>query len=448
MIYNRGHRADYDMLADRGNPSWGWDDMLPVFRTIENRTIENHELGAGPTRGTEGLLKISVDTQLPPICEDFIQAGGKLGWSATEDINGSDDERIGPAARTIKNGQRVSSARAFLHPVTDRSNLTVAVKTTVHRILFRGDKTTGVEASTHHGEIQTLTAGREVILCLGSIATPRLLQLSGIGDRSLLRKLGMDVVVDSPNVGRRMLEHRCFAIQYRLNQNIGYNTSLSTPLAQAVSGVKYLATMTGRLASGAYDVVGFFKTSPELDCPDAQILMAPFSAAPYVPGKDLGLERQPGIQAIAFILRPDSEGSVSITSADPAAPLDIDPNFFATEHDRTKGAKIFRTMRRVFGESPISDYLVEETRPGTEVTTDDAIVDAALDQGHCGYHAVGTGMMGTSDDDVVDSALRVRGVQNLRIMDCSVMPTMISGNLNGPVMAMAWRAADLIMSGG
>ena len=174
--------------------------------------------------------------------------------------------------------------------------------------------------------------------------------------------------------------------------------------------------------------------------------MAPFSAAPFEAGKELGLEREPGIQAIGYILRPDSEGHVAITSADPTAPLDIDPNFFATEHDRRKGVSIFKTMRQLFDQAPIADALVSETRPGTKVESDEDIVNAALDQGYCGYHAIGTCAMGPKDEDVVDPALRVRGVDKLRIMDCSVMPTMVSGNLNGPAMAMAWRAADFILS--
>jgi choline dehydrogenase len=439
MVYNRGSQADYDAVVALGNPGWGWDTILPIYRAIEN-----HELGAGPTRGAGGPLDISIGS-LPQICRDLVDSARNLGWSVSEDLNASDDERIGPAARTIRNGRRVSAAHAFLQPVENRPNLTIAVNTTVDRIDFEGDKAVGVTASTSRGR-ETYTAGRETILALGSIATPKLLQLSGIGDRSELRGVGIDARVDSPNVGRRMREHRYFAIQFRLNRNVGYNRRLATPGQQALSGLQYLATHKGPLASGAYEVVGFFKTSPELDRPDAQILMGPFSAAPHEAGRELGLEREPGIQAVGCVLRPDSEGHVAISSADPAAPLDIDPNFLATEHDRQKGVSIFRTMRRLFEESPIADSLVSETRPGSAVQSDDEIVDAALDQGYCGQHAVGTCAMGPNDDDVVDPSLRVRGVDKLRIMDCSVMPIMVSGNLNGPAMAMAWHAADLILS--
>jgi choline dehydrogenase len=441
MVYNRGSAADYDKLVELGNPGWGWNDILPIFRGIEN-----HQLGANDVRGAGGPLDVSIDAGLPALCTEFMKSGAKLGWSVTNDLNGDDSERVGPAARTIKNGRRVSAAWAFLRPIRRRPNLTIAVNTTVNHVLFEGDKAVGVEASTAKGARVTYTAGRETILSLGSIATPRLLQLSGIGDRSLLRGLGIDVLVDSPSVGRRMREHRCFAIQFRLKQKLGYNHLLATPAQQSLTAVKYLLNHKGPMATGAYDVVGFFKSSPEQPRPDAQLLMAPFSVAAYEAGKEMGLERQPGLQAIGYVLRPDSEGYVTITSADLDAPLDIDPNFLVTQHDRDIFVSAFRTIRDVFGRSPIADYLVNETRPGTDVIDDQAIIDAALDQGYCGYHAVGTCAMGPDDADVVDSALRVRGVHNLRVMDCSVMPTMVSGNLNGPAMAMAWRAADLILA--
>ncbi|MDV3127408.1 GMC family oxidoreductase N-terminal domain-containing protein [Mycobacterium sp. 21AC1] len=441
MVYNRGSAADYDAIAALGNPEWGWNDILPIFRAMEN-----HELGADPMRGSGGPLGISVDTHRPQICDDVIIAGANLGWSPTDDINGGDAERIGPAPRTIKNGRRVSAAHAFLHPVTHRANLRVATDTTVNRVLFEGDRAVGVDAVTSRGATVSYTARREVILSLGSISTPKLLQLSGVGDRSLLRGLGIDTIADSPNVGRRMREHRCFAIQFRLNRPLGYNHQLSTPLRQAVTTAKYLATRRGPLAGAAFDIAAFFKTSPELTRPDAQILMAPFSLAPVQPGKAPSVEREPGIQAIGYVLRPDSEGSVTITSADPDAPPDIDPRFFTTAHDREKGVALFRTMRRLFSEFPIADYLLAETRPGSAIVTDEAVLAAALDEGYCGYHAVGTCAMGPADDDVVDSVLRVRGVRNLRVVDCSVMPTIVSGNLNGPAMAMAWRAADLILT--
>lgn len=440
MIYNRGSAADFDALVTLGNPEWGWADILPIYKKIEN-----HALGASDMRGVGGPLDVSVDPYFPELCREFVDAASRLGMSTPDDLNSTDAERVGPAVRTIINGRRVSTAHAFLRPIRQRPNLTVSVNTTVNRVLCEGDKAVGVEASTKSGRSE-FRASREIILSLGSIATPKLLQLSGIGDYATLRKLGIEVRADSPNVGKRMREHRCVSIQYRLKREGGYNKALATPMSQAISGLKYFATHKGPMSTSAYDAVGFFKTDPSLSRPDAQILMAPFSAKPLQPGEDVGVERLPGVQAIGFVLRPDSEGSVTITSADPNADLDIDPNFFQTQHDRDVITKMFRKMRDIFEQSPIADEVVGETVPGREVDSDQGIIDAALDKGYCGYHAVGTCAMGPSDDDVVDSRLRVRGVQNLRVMDCSVMPTMVAGNLNAPAMAMAWRAADLILA--
>ena len=287
------------------------------------------------------------------------------------------------------------------------------------------------------------------MLSLGSLQTPRLLQLSGIGPPDVLRAAGVDVRVDQPNVGARMREHRCVTVQFRLNENLGYNKELSGAVAQTLSGAKYLATRKGALAAPSYDIVGFLKTAPELDRPDAQILMAPWTTAPMAPGEPVALEREPGLQCIGFVSRPDSEGSVNITASDPDAPLDIVTNYFTTEHDRQIGAAIFRKIRELFASSPISARIARETLPGTDLAgdDDDAVIDSALEHGYCGYHAIGTCAMGTADTDVVDAELRVRGVDHLRVMDCSVLPVMVAGNLNGPMMAMAWRAADVIRDG-
>ncbi|MGW4985744.1 GMC family oxidoreductase [Streptomyces mirabilis] len=245
-----------------------------------------------------------------------------------------------------------------------------------------------------------------------------------------------------------MREHRCFVVQYRLKDDLGYNKALSTPLRQALSGARYLATRRGPLAAPAFDVIAFFKTRPELARPDAQLLIAPVSLLPDVPGKETGVEREPGVMGLGYILRPTAEGSLHITSADPEAPLTITPNYYGSDHDRTVGTALFRRMRELFETEPIAGRITSETLPGPAVREDQEIIDAGLDHGRCGYHAVGTCAMGPAEDDVVDSQLRVRGVEGLRVVDCSVMPTMVSGNLNAPIMAMAWRAADLVLGGG
>jgi choline dehydrogenase-like flavoprotein len=438
MVYNRGSRADWDALAEIGGERWAWDSIVGAYRMIEG-----NELGASPTRGANGPLNIST---LPPseIGDAMIDAGRAVGMHRVQDLNETDDERIGYTMATIKKGQRVSSARAFLHPVEKRPNLTVAVDSMATEILYDGDTATGVRVRTG-GQTVDHTAREEVILTLGSIQTPRLLQLSGIGPADVLRSAGVDIRIDQPNVGARMREHRCFTTQFRLTENIGYNKQLSTQLQQTITGAKYLVTRKGPLALPAYDVIGFLKTRPDLPRPDAQLLMAPFSAAPYEAGQELGLEREPGVQCIGYIMRPDSEGTVNITASDPDAPLDITPNYFSTEHDQQVGVEIFRKMREMFAAEPISKLIERETLPGLDVQEHDDIINAGLDHGYCGYHAVGTCGMGPAESDVVDGELRVRGVDHLRVVDCSVLPIMVAGNLNGPIMAMAWRAADMIL---
>ncbi len=439
MVYNRGSQADYDEIERLGNPGWGWDTILPIYRKIED-----NQLGATDFRGAGGPLHVSTVTDRDPLLEDVIAAGEARGWHREDDLNATDTERIGYAMATIRDGRRFSAARAFLHPVMHRANLTVALKTVVDRVLVQDGKAVGVRIRKD-GRTEEHHAGREVVIAAGGLATPKILQLSGVGPAETLKSAGVDLVVDSPNVGARLHEHHCFVLQYRLSDNVGYNKLLSTLPRQMISGLKYFATHKGPLAVPAYDIVGFFKTRPELDRPDAQIQVAPFSARPQVPGKQLRLEREPGIMCIGYVLRPDSQGSIHITSADPDAAVDIIPNFFATDHDRQVGVDLFGIMRELFATEPLAGRLKGETVPGTDVREDQDIIDANLDRGYCGFHTIGTCAMGPADDDVVDSRLNVRGVQNLRVVDASVLPVMVSGNLNGPVTALAWRAADLIL---
>jgi choline dehydrogenase-like flavoprotein len=440
MVYNRGVQADWDGLAtETGNPAWAWDAIVPHYKAMED-----NQFGESPTRGVGGPLGLSSGANRSDLTDEMIASCAAAGLRPVDDLNEVDGERIGYAMANIKHGQRVSAAAAFLHPVAKRPNLTIAVDSPVTALLFEGDKVVGVRVGAGASAVEH-RATREVILALGSIQTPKLLQLSGIGPSEVLRAAGIDVRLDRANVGARMREHHCFALQYRLRENVGYNRKLGSPLAQAMSGLQYLATKRGALAAPSYDIVGFMKTRPDLDRVDAQILMAPWTTAPMVPGKAIGLERQPGMQCIGYVLRPDSEGTVNITGSDPDAALEIDTNYFTTEHDRETGLRIFRRMREIFAGDPIASRIVTETQPGPPVQDDDDVIEANLAHGYCGYHAIGTCAMGPDDADVVDPELRVRGVDNLRVMDCSVLPVMVAGNLNGPMMAMAGRAADLIL---
>ncbi|MET4426852.1 GMC family oxidoreductase N-terminal domain-containing protein [Mycolicibacterium sp. 624] len=441
LVYNRGQRGDWDDLARVGGSNWGWDEIVPAYKAIENNI-----LGASTTRGVNGPLTISRVEDADPLCEVMIDSGKTVGMQRAEDVNETDDERIGYTMANIANGRRVSAAHAFLNPARRRPNLTIMTKSHAVKLLFDGDRAVGVR-SRQGGQLVDFRATKDVVLCLGSMQTPRLLQLSGIGPAEVLRAAGVDVLVDQASVGGRMREHRCFVLNYRLKQDLGLNKTLSSSLGQGVAAVKYLATHRGPLASPSYDVIGFLKSGEATDRVDGQVLLAPFSVASMRPGQNPELEREPGLQAIGFVSRPTSEGHCHITSANPDAPLDIETNYYGSAEDRSTGLAVFAKMRHMFENGPISEYIAHETVPGSDVTDDQDIIDNALAHGYCGYHAIGTSGMGLEDTAVVDSSLRVRGVSGLRVMDCSVLPVMVAGNLNAPMMAMAWHAADVIRDG-
>jgi choline dehydrogenase len=374
----------------------------------------------------------------------MIIAGAAYGMQRVEDINESDEARIGYATSTIRDGRRVSASSAFLKPALNRPNLTVRTGTHVEHVIFRNGRAVGLRVVARGGSA-TVHATREVILSLGSLNTPKALHLSGIGPRSVLDAAGVAVHLDRDNVGRGLHEHRCATLRLQLNEDLGYNRQLSSPFAQALTAARYLATRKGPLAAPSFDIVGFVKSEPDIERPDGQIMLGPWTIPPYNLGEPVAIERQAGVSCLGMVLRPTSEGSVAISSADPSAPLRIDPNYLDTDYDRTTTANLLRAMRGIFEQSPIAERISYETYPGASVRSEGDLVDAVLDGGYCGYHAAGTCAMGPSDDDIVDDQLRVRGVDGLRVVDCSVMPTMVAGNLNGPMMAMAWRAADLIL---
>jgi choline dehydrogenase len=443
LVYNRGNQADYEHLAALGLTRWGWDEVVAAYRAIED-----NPLGPTPTRGSGGPLKISLVRDADPICNEVIDAGAALGWKAVDDLNETDDERIGFSMTTIRDGERWSAARAFIHPIADRPNLTVETGSIAVKLLREGDRITGVRVRRGVVEVDH-HARKEVILSLGSVNSPKLLQVSGIGPAEVLQAAGVDVVVDSPRVGANMLEHRCFVIHHRLKENVGYNKLLSTVPRQTLSALKYFATKRGPMSTPAYDVIAFVKSRRDADRPDAQLLTSPFSLAGYDVKKPM-LEREPGMQMIGYVLRPESEGSITITSADPDVPAVITPNYFGSSYDREVGIGLFRKMRELFETEPLAAHIDHETHPGGLVDSSDeeAIIENALTSGYCGYHSVATVAMGVDESYALDPELRVRGVDGLRVVDTSVVPTMVSGNCNAPMMAFGWMAGNLILEGG
>lgn len=432
MLYFHGQPEDYDhWVDDHGCSGWGWDEMARCFREIED-----HQLGPGPWRGVGGPLHVSVDRPRSPLTEAVIAAGESLGVPRKQDLNEPDQEGIGYSPATIRRGRRVSAANAFLEPARGRSNLDVVTNAPAERLTIRDGVVTGVVVAGG----RSYAARREVILCAGALQSPVILQQSGIGDARLLQSLGIDVVADRPEVGRNLREHKSISMNVALTRNYSHNLRLKGARL-AWSALRYGLGLGGPLTS-TYEVSAFLKTDPALVQPDAELMMWAVTADPA--SATIQPEDHPAMLLMGYPLRTQSAGTLEIRSADPAEPPRITANFMTTDHDRQVTVRLFRFMRAMLRQPAMAPLVREETLPGPAVETDDQIIDYCLRTPTC-LHAIGTCRMGGDADSVVDPQLRVRGVSGLRVVDCSVMPTQVSGNTNGPVMATAWRAADIIL---
>jgi len=436
MMYVRGQPADFDALAELAGDDWSWDHIGPAYAALEQ-----HELGADETRGDHGPLKVTLPTHRDALTEAMVAAGAALGWPVKRDVNQPDNgEGVGYAPRTIHKGKRQSAAVAFLNPVRGRPNLTILTGAAADKVLFDARRATGVQVMLD-GRLDTLTARREVILCGGAMASPGILERSGVGDPERLAALGVPVVHANPQVGENLSEHRGLIMQWKLKKPGSQNREFSGwRLLRAT--LQYYLAKDGPMSAAAYEIGGWFKSRPGANRPDGQFLIAPFSF-------DFDRQRQamepfPGMNAVTYPLRPTSRGSIHIDSLDPEAPPVLAPNYRVTDEDKAVMVGCVRMLRRYAEQSPLRDFVEEETMPGPAYRTDDEILAAYDRFGTCGYHAVGSCRMGRDAESVVDERLRVRGVTGLRVVDTSVMPFILSGNTNGPTMALAWRAADLI----
>jgi choline dehydrogenase len=439
MMWNRGSASDFDSIEQLGNPGWGWNTILPIYKQIED-----HQLGASVMRGVKGPLPITMPARSEPVCEAVLRSADRIGLKWMDDPNSSDEERIGYCPGNIRRGMRISAARAFLRPAMRRPNLDVAMRTSALRLLLEDDRCAGIQVA-HRGASSEIRASRDVILSLGSIATPQLLELSGIGGVTVLESAGVRVRVEARNVGEGLREQRAVASQWRLKPGLGYNEMLSTLPRQLRTGVRYLIMRNGPLATPAYDVIGFCKTQDDSQRPDGMLLIAPFSVAKDEQIAKLSLEFDAGLNIIAYPLRPESTGSVHITSSNPLTPPRIDPGYLSSERDQRITVALLRKIREITATEPLASLVESETFPGPEVLRHNDVIDSALSGGSTAYHTVGTCVMGPNDDDVVDSELRVRGVSSLRVVDGSIFPVMPAGNTNAPILATAWHAADLIL---
>jgi choline dehydrogenase len=404
--------------------------------------MEDHNLGASDMRGAGGPLGVSVVENHDELDQAILASARAMGWERVADTNAHDSERIGFSPSTIRHGVRTSAYSAFVRPVRGRRNLTVATRTRAGYLLFDGDRVVGVRAS-RGGRTVDYRAREQVILSAGTVETPLLLERSGIGRPDVLRRAGVDVRVDSPNVGERVIEQRMVSIQVRVKGNMGPTQRLNTVPKQGWEGFKYLVTRSGPIATGGYDLVSQFKSAPDLDRPDIQGIFAPVALDTSSPV--MKLASYSGVMFSGYQMRPTTTSSVHLSGRLPGNPPVINARFLEDDADRTATAAVLGIARELFAKGPLADHVASEDFPGPAVSGPDEVVRYALDTGTGIYHAVGASAMGPDPGDVVDPRLRVRGVTGLRVVDASVLPVQVAGNSAAPTMAIAWIAADLIL---
>lgn len=434
MIYMRGQAADYDSWRDLGNHGWGWDDVLPYF--IKS---QDHYKADDPLQGTQGELRVERQRLSWEILDAFADACESAGIPKVEDFNRGDNTGASYFLVNQKAGWRWNSVKAFLRPVKQRNNLQIVTRAHTQKVLFDGKKATGVVVERDGQQIE-YQARREVILSAGAIGSPQLLQLSGVGPGQLLQRHGIDVVHDLPGVGENLQDHLQIRCAYKVDGVKTLNQKANSLFGKMHIGWQYLTSRSGPMAMAPSQLGVFAKSSPELATADLEYHVQPLSLDAF--GEPL--HRFPAFTASVCALRPQSRGTVRIVSADPYEHPAIQPNYLSTPGDRQTAANAIRLTRRIVAQPALSRYQPEEFRPGPDMQTDEQLAKAAGGIGTTIFHPVGTAKMGSDPMAVVDDNLRVFGVRNLRVVDASIMPTIVSGNTHAPVTMIAEKAADLI----
>jgi choline dehydrogenase-like flavoprotein len=435
MVYTRGHHSDYDDWAALGNEGWGWNDVLPYFKRSEhNERIRNE------WHGNDGPLWVSDLRTGNPLQQRWLEAGRQCGLPITDDFNGAEQEGVGIYQVTQKNGERWSAARAYLFPhLNVRNNLTVETNVQVRRIVFDGKKAVGVEVTRAGGAVETVWAKKEVILSAGAFQSPQLLMLSGIGPKDELQRHGIKLISDLPGVGQNLQDHPDVVVRYKSNSLDSLGVSLRGALKGLGDIRKYRKSRRGALTSNYAEGGAFLKTRPDLDRPDVQMHFV------VSPVQDHGRQLQygHGVSCHVCLLRPKSRGSVKLQSADPlAAPL-IDPAFLEHEDDLENMVAGYKLTRQLMAAPAIAEIVTEDVFKSRSQSDED--IRALLrERTDTVYHPVGTCRMGSDELAVVDAQLRVRGIEGLRVVDASIMPTLIGANTNAPTIMIAEKAADLI----
>jgi choline dehydrogenase len=435
-VYVRGQHEDYDEWRDLGNEGWGYADVLPYFKKAED-----NERGANEYHGVGGPLCVSDVADTHPLCESFFAAAEQCGYERNPDCNGAKQAGFGYNQVTQRRGRRCSTSVGYLRPARSRPNLTVATNAHATRILFSGKRAVGIEYLSN-GSRTSVYARGEVILAAGAFNSPQLMQLSGLGPASLLRDLGIPLVADMPGVGGNLQDHYNGKLVFESSEAFTLNDVVSSPLRKVREGLRYFFFRRGFLTMAASTATGFVATDSSSSRPDVQIGLVLYSTDKF------GDTLHPfsGFTLLVRLLKPESRGSVMIKSADPLAPPAIRPNYLSRPKDHETLIAGMKIAQRLADAAPMQRHVARAHEPARAFANDDDWLQYLRTRGGISYHPVGTCRMGSGPDSVVDARLRVHGIDGLRVVDASIMPTLVSGNTNAPTIMIGEKGADLILA--
>jgi len=434
MVWVRGQRQDYDHWAQLGNRGWSYQDVLPIFRSMES-----YAGGANEIRGRVGPLKITDSDESGRLYDCFFAAAESIGIKRTHDYNGLDQDGIAMTQASISGGRRMSTAKCYLDPARKRANLTIETDAMVESLVFEGHRCTGVRYSSRSSKREA-RAAREVIVAAGSIASPQLLELSGIGQGAHLKGLGIEVRHNLPGVGENLRDHWAPRMKWRVGRHGVTFNERARGYGALWHGLLYMTARKGFLSHPASPIRAFFRTREGLDSPDAMFTMQPFLSTPNVK-----LAKESGMTMITHQLRPESKGSVHINAPDPRKHPSIRFNFLAERVDRDCVLASMRIVRQLVAAPDLAWLGAEELAPGPGVNSDEELLDFVTRTAETTYHPVGTCRMGSDPLAVVDDQLRVHGIAGLRVADASIMPTLTSGNTNAPSIMIGEKAARMAL---
>jgi choline dehydrogenase len=434
MLYVRGNPLDYNTWSQFGNRGWGYDSVLPYFRKAEN-----FGPGGDDSRGRGGPLNVEHMRERAELLDAFIDAAVDQGYPRNTDYNNGHQEGFGYFQVTQKNGERWSCARGYLDPIRNRQNLKIETEAYTTKVLLEGKRAVGV-AYTRDGATNEARANREVIVAAGAVKSPHILELSGIGNPALLSSLGIEVAHELPGVGENYRDHYAPRMNWRVKLPVTLNER-SRGIALAKEVFKYYTQRRGILTFTAGIAFGFVKTRPELEEPDVQFH---FAHASYGSAQKRDLETEPGMTLTVYQCRPESKGSIHAKSSDPLANPSIRPNYLADPYDQRVLVDGMKMGREIINNRIMDKYRAYEMNPGDKVQTDAEWLQFARENGQTTYHVIGTCKMGQDPMAVVDDTLRVRGIEGLRVIDVSIMPTVPSGNTNAAVIMIAEKGADMV----